>query len=107
AQLVARPQTVTGLHVLVAHGEEREGTVGTQLRVAIDDSGPGGFHGAALGKIDLEPLSPGRFTVPGEETDSDAHCRAYEKSAASRGATAAAGRSVRWGVWGALSGFPR
>ena len=43
--------------------------------MAIGDRRPCGLDGAALGKIDLEPLAPERFTVPGEETDPDAHDR--------------------------------
>jgi hypothetical protein len=41
--------------------------------MTVDDGGPGGLDGAAVGNLDFEPLSPGRFTVPGEETDSNAH----------------------------------
>jgi hypothetical protein len=64
---------VIGLDVLVTDGEEREGPVLGELRVAIDDGQPRGLDGAPLGKLEVHPSLPGGFTIPGEQVDPDTH----------------------------------
>jgi hypothetical protein len=61
------------LDVVVTDGEERERAVGRQDRVPADDRGPRGLDRRPLWQLDLEPLLPGGFPVPGKETDPDAH----------------------------------
>jgi molybdopterin synthase catalytic subunit len=48
-------------------------TVPVWKKEHFDDGGPGVVDRATVGKIQVEPLSPGGFTVPGEESDSNAH----------------------------------
>ena len=55
----------------MANGEERERAVGRELRVTASDRYPCCLYRTALGEIDLDPLSAGRFTVPSEEPDAD------------------------------------
>ncbi len=62
-----------GLDVVVADGEQCVGTVPGEIRMAGDDRFPRRFDGAILGNFDVHPLLPGRFSIPGEESDADAH----------------------------------
>ena len=75
AELVVRPEAMVGGDVVLSDGEQRERAVRCQLGMAVGDRRPGGLYGPALRKIDLEPLASQRFTVPGEETNPDAHGR--------------------------------
>ena len=64
---------MVGRDVVVAHREECVWPVRPELGVSIDDRGPGAVDSTAVGKLELEPLSPGSLTVSGEETDPNAH----------------------------------
>ena len=59
------------LDVVVTDREQRERAVGRELWVPPSDLGPRCLYRAALGEIDLDPLSAGCFTVPGKEPDAD------------------------------------
>src|SRR5688572_10558288 len=72
-ELVVRGERMLGLNVVVTHGEQRIRAVPGQLRVTIDDRRPRRLDGTALGKIDVQPLLPGSFTIAGEEPHPDAH----------------------------------
>src|SRR5262249_8246583 len=69
--LVAGVQPLIGLDVVVSHGEEREGAVLGERGMAVNDRLPRAFDGTVVGKIELESLLPGGFTIPGEETNPD------------------------------------
>ena len=73
AELVVGRQTMVGGDVVVADREQGERTELRELGMAVGDRRPGGLDGAALRKIDLELFASERLTVPGEETDPDAH----------------------------------
>jgi hypothetical protein len=74
-ELVIGPETMVWGDVVLSDGEQRERAVGHELGMAVSDRRPCGLDGAVLGKIDLKLFAPERFTVPGEETDPDAHDR--------------------------------
>jgi hypothetical protein len=73
AELVVGAEAVVGLNVVVADGEERVGTVPREIRMACDDGFPRRLDGTVLGNFHVQPLLPGGFSVPGEETDADPH----------------------------------
>ena len=62
-----------GGHVLVADREQRERAVTGELGMALGHGRPRRLDGPPLGKLELDPLSPYGFTIPGEEVDPDAH----------------------------------
>ena len=72
-ELVVRAQTMIGLDIVVSHGEECEGTIRREDRVTIDHRGPRRLDRPPFRNLDLEPLVPGGFTVPGKEMDSNPH----------------------------------
>ena len=62
-----------GLDVVVADGEEGVGAVAREIGMAGDDRLPGRLDGSAFGDVHVQPLLPGGFSIPGKETDADAH----------------------------------
>src|SRR4029450_11711390 len=74
-ELVIGPETMVWGDVVLSDGEQRERAVRHELGMAVSDRRPCGLDGAVLGEIDRKLFAPERFTVPGEETDPDAHDR--------------------------------
>src|SRR5690242_13603222 len=72
-ELVVGSKTVLGLDVVVADGEQRVRTIAREIGMAGNDGLPRRLHGAALGDVNVHPLLPGGFSIPGKETDADAH----------------------------------
>ena len=72
-ELIVGMESMVAVDIVVTNGEERVRTVPRELRMAVDHCLPGRLHGTAVGKIDVHLLSPGGFTVPGEEAHADAH----------------------------------
>src|SRR3989449_7679586 len=73
AELVVGAEPVLGGDVLVADREQRERTISRELGMALGHGGPRRLDRHALGEIELDPVPPCGFTVPGEEADPDAH----------------------------------
>jgi len=64
---------MVGGDVVVANGEQGEWTELRELGVAVGDRRPGRLDRATLRKIDFELFASERLSVPGEETNPDAH----------------------------------
>ena len=62
-----------GADVVVADREQGERTKSGELGMTGGDGRPCGFDRAALGKIDFELFASEGLSVPGEETNPDAH----------------------------------
>ena len=62
-----------GLDVVVADGEEREGSVLGERGVPSDDGRPCGLDRTPLGDLEVHLSLPGGFTIPGEQVNPDMH----------------------------------
>ena len=72
-ELVVGRQTMVGGDVIVADRERREWTELRELGVAVGDRRPRRLDRATFRKIDFELFASERLSVPGEETNPDAH----------------------------------
>ena len=64
---------MVGLDVVVADGEERVRAIAGEVGMPGNDGFPRCLDGAAFRNVHVEPLLPGSFSIPGEETDADSH----------------------------------
>ena len=83
-QLIIRVQMMIGLDVVVADGEQREWTIGRENGMTPDDRRPRGLDRSSLGNLDVEPLLPGGFSIPGKEADPDSHVTALRSGGTDR-----------------------
>ena len=72
-ELFVGAEPMIGLNVVVTDGEEGERAIRREDGMTADHRRPRGLNRRPFGYLDLEPLLPGGFPVPGKETDPDSH----------------------------------